>query len=568
MLLWDDNPTSLDLLGFESLAVPVRAALLRSALDPVCVGVFGAWGSGKTTVLNLVMQQLANDDGVLVVYTQPWAYDPTTDPKATLIGEVLGAIRGHLQASESLTEGLKKRLASLAQRVRWTRAIQLAARTALTAQLPDIDELAGLFGKDDEISDPTLEGFRDDFNDLLGDEEAASLVRVIVIVDDLDRCLPETVIDTLEAVKLFLSVQKMAFLIAADQEPVRHAIMTRYEGSEQSASLAERYLDKIVQIPLRLPVLGKTDVEAYIALLLLHERLNDDEFENVRQYAGNRRLSGERDLLDGLELDAEQGHQDVAMAKRLAPILYEQQQGNPRLIKRFLNAYWIRATIAASRGVDFDPSAFAKLMLLEQFYEEDFKSLLGWLSAGALADKIQELETGVGDHSQEMFRWGALEPSLQELELAPYLVLAASIFGTTVPDDSIPGHLRATAVGLVSNSDNERSTAQVEAAQLSNTDRSLLARHLAESVWLNPSHQDTLSESLAVVIGTEAEVAASAVPLLQKVSVSGISPALIVNLSPPGSPALEPIVGLLKGWLGNEDTPDDAANAIKLALGE
>ena len=51
LLLWDDNPSEVDLLGFESIANPIQKALLRDDLNPVCVGVFGPWGSGKTTVV-------------------------------------------------------------------------------------------------------------------------------------------------------------------------------------------------------------------------------------------------------------------------------------------------------------------------------------------------------------------------------------------------------------------------------------------------------------------------------------------------------------------------------------
>jgi predicted KAP-like P-loop ATPase len=93
MPLWPDNPTSEDLLGFSDVASPIVEALKRDRLDPVALGVFGDWGSGKTTVLELVKDQLKDDNSIVVVYTRPWEYDPATDPKATLIGEVLIAVR-------------------------------------------------------------------------------------------------------------------------------------------------------------------------------------------------------------------------------------------------------------------------------------------------------------------------------------------------------------------------------------------------------------------------------------------------------------------------------------------
>jgi hypothetical protein len=52
--LWPDHPSGEDLLGFADIAAPIGAAIRRERLDPVAIGVFGDWGSGKTTVLKLV----------------------------------------------------------------------------------------------------------------------------------------------------------------------------------------------------------------------------------------------------------------------------------------------------------------------------------------------------------------------------------------------------------------------------------------------------------------------------------------------------------------------------------
>ena len=80
--------------------------------------------------------------------------------------------------------------------------------------------------------------------------------------------------------------------------------------------------------------------------------------------------------------------------------------GNPRRIKRLLNAYWVRASIAASRGLDFEVPAFAKLVLLEEVYPDDFGTVLSWLSAGTLEDQIERLEAGDGEFPPHLTRWG------------------------------------------------------------------------------------------------------------------------------------------------------------------
>lgn len=68
-------------------------------------------------------------------------------------------------------------------------------------------------------------GFREDFEALL---EEADIDRLVVLIDDLDRCLPPTIIQTLEAIKLFLSVGNVAFVIGADERLVQYAVRERF----------------------------------------------------------------------------------------------------------------------------------------------------------------------------------------------------------------------------------------------------------------------------------------------------------------------------------------------------
>ena len=137
--------------------------------------------------------------------------------------------------------------------------------------MPKIEDVVGIFGSGEEPSDPTLQGFRDEFAELL--EKFPEINRVVVVVDDLDRCLPPSVIATLEAIKLFLSVPKMAFVLAYDDRLVTHAIAERYQPSPRANEMASEYLEKIVQIPVPVPTLGLGDTEAYLALTLLETHM-------------------------------------------------------------------------------------------------------------------------------------------------------------------------------------------------------------------------------------------------------------------------------------------------------
>jgi predicted KAP-like P-loop ATPase len=128
--LWSDNPAKADLLGFTDVSEPIAQAICRERLNPIAVGVAGPWGSGKITVLNLLAAELAGDPRVLVVETSPWAYDPKLDVKVTLIGEVLARLYAHADTALGPTDEVTKGVKKLVEKVRWSKAFALAAKTA------------------------------------------------------------------------------------------------------------------------------------------------------------------------------------------------------------------------------------------------------------------------------------------------------------------------------------------------------------------------------------------------------------------------------------------------------
>ncbi len=148
-----------------------------------------------------------------MVPTDPWRYDPATGVKESLISEVLSALEIEVDAKTEDGSKTRKLFKRLVQRVDWARAITLAAKASLLMQIPSFDDLVGLVKDPKENSEGQargLEAFRREFRELMGSQELKHIKRVVVLVDDLDRCLPPTVIETLEGIRLFLAVPKMS----------------------------------------------------------------------------------------------------------------------------------------------------------------------------------------------------------------------------------------------------------------------------------------------------------------------------------------------------------------------
>lgn len=537
--LWPDNPAEQDLLGFADVAKPIEETVLRDRLDPVAVGLIGPWGSGKSTILGILGVGLRGDKTVAVVDTRPWEYDPAIDVKATLIGEVLAAIGPQIEAEEGTPGKLRGLAQKMAKRVRWTKAFTLAAKTAVTLQLPSWDALEGLIKTDDdgtEAADPTLAGFREEFAEFVS--ASKTVTRVVVLVDDLDRCLPETVISILEGIKLFLSVPKMAFVIAYDEAPVVDAIKGRYSESDSKAAMAKQYLEKIVQIPVRVPNLGLAATEAYLSLMLAENEIGEKAFQDLTTYAEQRRTEGRAPYLEahGLSLGAS-GEAAITLGAALAPVLYGTLEGNPRRLKRFLNAFWIRSSIARSRRIELEPAALAKLMVLEELYRDRFAELIQWSAEGLITDRLSMLESEEGAAGEiwarpELTVWARIRPPLAGLDLVPYMQLAASLSQLPFASSGLSAKLQEVVGSLLGNADAPRKAAAEDAAKLSPEDRQSVLGAVVDSIRQEPHRQGLLAEVFGPIVGTEDGIARPLVDRLRALDPKIVEQSLILWLRP------------------------------------
>lgn len=602
--LWSDDPARIDLLSFDAVAQTVADALLDEALDPVALGLSGSWGSGKTTVLGLVAEELDRrtkpEDKVLVVQTDPWRYDPLTGAKESLIAEVLAALATEVAGSATKTDKAQSLLVRLGKRIDWAKAIKLAATSSLTLQIPDFDKLVELVKpkEGDEESVRGLEAFRDEFAQLISSDDLKHVRAVAVLVDDLDRCLPETVVESLEAMRLFLAVPKMSFVIAADEDRVADAIRTRFrctgrpeESDDEQQDPATLYLHKIVQTTIPLPALSHFDTQAYLLLLQLQASADPghlatliERCAQVRQGGGNVDDIGE---ITGLAMDDE-----LAFAARLTPLLYEKLHGNPRYIKRFLNDLHVRQSVASRRGISLDAGVVAKLMTLEALMKPEFKLLLGWFAKGEMRDQLAALEDVAGrpaqpdaaadeaqkephakvepetrprrgassvrqvpvpaqvsgQYSQAMVRWAMLAPPLRGLDLSPYLTLAATFAGVTLIDESLPERLRDIAANLLSESRREQASVKdADLDTLGDGDATDLLRHIGRTMRDQPAKQKAGVNAVLRIARRRPGVITAARDALLMLPPSEITIATPLQFNP-GDPA--EIRSVLTTWKG------------------
>lgn len=535
--LWDDNPTTVDLLGFTSIVDTVVAALQSPSMDPVTIGVNAPWGGGKSTVLGLLHEALDKEPGYRVIRLDPWEFDDQFDVRGAVIGEVLQDL---LTAYPD--EPLEEPVNDLLERISWARVAASMARGRLVAQT---DELVKAFTPQSREDAKSLAGFRGEFAKLL--HNLPPLTRLVVLVDDLDRCLPDAVMATLEAIKLFLSVKKVAFVLAADQEMVRESIAVSLDATGRGEQFALRYLEKIVQLPLSLPRISTDEAGAYIALLLSQRRCEqEDHFVQLVGHAQQRRAQGHSPVLADMQgLPWEPGAEILGLASRFAAGLAAHRSGSPRSIKRFLNAFALRTRIAERHGIDIDASVIAKLMLLEDSHSKDFETLVR-LQEAQRAELLERWQAWGRDEqdkpaevTEDSREWAASDPDLTTAPIGPYLSLAASLVSLTAAASMTQQQL--TWVGdLASASEPHRRDAQAEIVAARIADQQAVVAALVQRAR-RESETDPLAESLVHIAVRTPELRSAVAEGLWEIR-KYLMPGAVVELDSSGVEELQALI--------------------------
>ena len=530
--LWDDNPADFDLLGFDAVVAPVLAALRQPGLDPITIGIHAPWGGGKSSVLSLIAA--AADKDWVVVRTNPWEYEDHLDVKSTLIAEVLGAIKAEAPGIDKVAD----RFVGLLRRVSWSRVGMAIAKGAVTMRWSPA-ELLEAFTPSADNPQQSMVDFRREFADTL---ELLPIKRVVVLVDDLDRCLPPATVATLEAIKLFLSVKKMAFVIAADQDMVRDAIAASLAGTNRSEAFASHYLEKIVQLPISLPRLSPADAEAYIALLLTAVTNDREAIRPLVAHCADQRRKGAALLEDFAdELKVKPSEEILRFASQVNDGLLPSQRGNPREIKRFLNAFGVRSEVAAARGVEIAPAVMVKMLLLEDRHPTAFETLAG-LSDGERAPFLKKWEAwgrgetedrpdGVTDGTRLL---AGSAPALATEDLTRYITLAATLAAATL-GGSMSDELRGLVRQLVMPSQAVRDEASAGLGRLSTEERRKVAAGLLDESRRGDEQKTAwIIAGLAAVAKIDAEFAPEIASWVRQRLWTAIDPAAGVELAAAG----------------------------------
>lgn len=267
-----------DRLDRRQFAVAVADAIAgRSDRSSIVIGIYGPWGDGKTTVLNWVRTRLERPGvGMVVVPFNPWLIRDELSLLPTFF-TTLAAALGRSMGGKS------KRLAHLLERYG-------SVVSGVTLGVPGVSfdpgRTASEIGK--AMADRTPEELKAELETILREEGK----RVLVIVDDVDRLDDAEIQMVFKLVKLVAALEGISYLLAFDDERVAAALAQRYsagaiDGPDHEGGFD--FLEKIVQVPLRLPKARRKALD-HVTLEGLQAALNDAGIEVTDEDAREFRL--------------------------------------------------------------------------------------------------------------------------------------------------------------------------------------------------------------------------------------------------------------------------------------
>jgi len=311
-----DEPVDTDTLDRDKYAAAF-AELSLTCETPMVIGLFGGWGTGKTTLMQLVRRHLA--DRAATVWFDSWLHQYDETPALALLQS---AVQQH-----NMGEAGKKLVLTVAA------AFGSALMQRFTGiGIEDMKAAMQQFEEERFQVREVRSRLRDYFAEVVARITDDRKKRLVIFIDDLDRCSAETTLAMLEALKLYLNLPNCVYFLGVDRSALERSITHRY-GDRAVSDI--HYLDKIVQLPFTIPPISPGSIDGFVSSLL-SEPLADCK-----------------------------------------PILLAGLGDNPRRVKRFLNSLVLNHQLALQAALpNYDPRLLTLLLLAQHRDPEVYDRLV------------------------------------------------------------------------------------------------------------------------------------------------------------------------------------------------
>jgi KAP family P-loop domain len=339
MRILTDEVESHPVLGFEPYAECIVDAI--TGTDPkFSIGIYGEWGTGKTTLMELVRNKLNDHKNlILPIWFNAWRYEREEQFAITALMKTIAFAMGEHPIYKEMKPVIIRSLKLVAKGI-------LSAIAAKFVSEKTIDELTDekkifpyiefltQFDKDTIYFDG-IHNIEKQMEKIL---QQYSDTRIVVFIDDLDRCSPKRALEVFESVKVFLDIKGFIFIIGLSHETIAKLITAEYKSS---GIKGEEYIRKIIQIPIILPSWNEFDARDIISNLLVRKKI-DENYKRI--------IKDNKDII----------------ATVVEPV--------PREIKRFINSFLISYRIY-STGSNIKPKELLIVQAMKFRWYDFYKYL-------------------------------------------------------------------------------------------------------------------------------------------------------------------------------------------------
>ncbi|MCG8182802.1 KAP family P-loop NTPase fold protein [Tenacibaculum piscium] len=273
----------IDLFNFKHYAKKVQKIIQNNSnnSEPLTIGIYGKWGEGKTSFLNLINDEIdiwkdkeKGQKGILKYHFNPWRYSTEEE----MLFDFFDGLSKMMFVNKK-NETLQKVGKQLLKYSRYTKAVKLSASVGFSSNKAgatfDVSEIMKALGEDFIGKEVTLESLIQNINDKL----KASKYKIVVFIDDIDRLDKDEIYTILKLIKLNANFNNFVYIVALDENHVAKAIGQRYGVDTKDGEL---FLEKIINIPIHLPKIESADFK-YFFEIKLEEVFNNLGFSNRKE---------------------------------------------------------------------------------------------------------------------------------------------------------------------------------------------------------------------------------------------------------------------------------------------
>ena len=417
-----DKETDIDALGFEPYTDSLSELITGKDITPFTIGIFGNWGTGKTSLMLMLKKKLESQYNIGTIWFNAWKFDDEKQIWAALIQAILS------QLSISLGENAKLKLQELKKSVEWMHFLEFVGRSIISGG-PSIDSLRSSVRFSKKVE--TILEFEEKFEKFVN---SCDIERLVVFVDDLDRCSMDATVDILETIKLLLSSKKCVYILGLDYQRVRDAVSRRF--AESSQEVAVDYLDKIIQLSFHIPRRTEMNMRLYLRYLFALEYLKKEDLKgfaaDIRKIERNidtKFLRILRNYTETFSID-----QYDALTEHEKIMIWE-NEFNPRKLKRFLNAYEMGKSLSEILKLNLENEYLIKFLLLQTKFADFYRELerypellyqikeLIFLNEETIEKELEESKLLKKYYSEELLRF-LKDVNFENVDPRPYLRIA------------------------------------------------------------------------------------------------------------------------------------------------